>query len=126
MNEDEKNDLRVWTKAFALRIIRLRRRLQTHGTSSLRAERSNLCLKKRLLRRLRLLAMTWTSRFADTLLAAERTGLIRLAAPWSVGLPHRRPSPPGGLNPVELNRCPLPGGRMGILASLGEPANHFP
>jgi hypothetical protein len=40
--------------------------LQTPYTKSLRAKRSNLCLKKRLLRRLRLLAMTLALWFSDT------------------------------------------------------------
>ena len=43
----------------------LRGRLQTQGAKSLRAERSNLCLQKRLLRRLWLLAMTLPIRFSN-------------------------------------------------------------
>src|SRR6185436_12464468 len=39
--------------------------LAAPGTLSLRAKRSNPCPKKRLLRRLRLLAMTFASRFSE-------------------------------------------------------------
>jgi hypothetical protein len=47
--------------------ISLRGCLKSQGIESLRAERSNLCLKKRLLRRLRLLAMTGSYHCSDNL-----------------------------------------------------------